>query len=268
MASPSGSVGRELVLFFALAFGWSWAFWLPQVLWGVPTYLGPFGPLVAALALTWRREGLGGIRRLLAKGVDLRFNKVWLFPVLLLMPLLLGGALFLALWSGAAPASAVVTDPVLIAGAFAYILFLGGPLEEEFGWRGYALDRLQARYTAFVASVVLGFLWGLWHLPLFLAPAPGYYTAGPVWELVLSTILVSVLFTWVWNNTGGSVLAALLLHTTFNLSHFVFQPLGTVQGRLFLLALLGAAAFAVVAVFGPRRLVRRKQRPRPDAVAI
>jgi len=74
----------------------------------------------------------------------------------------------LAMLSGEAlPKRSVLFDPILIAVSFVYIFFLGGPFQEEWGWRGYALDKLQARWSAFVSSVVLGVLWGAWHLPLF-----------------------------------------------------------------------------------------------------
>jgi len=114
-----------------------------------------------------------------------------------------------------------------------YILFLGGPLQEEFGWRGYALDRLQEKYNALVSSVMLGFIWGLWHLPLFFMPRQEMYYNVPILGFILGTIFFSIIFTWIYNNTSRSILAVLLLHTTGNLSHFIFPVGATTWGGLY-----------------------------------
>jgi uncharacterized protein len=95
------------------------------------------------------------------------------------------------------------------------VLLLGGPLGEEFGWRGYAQPVLQDRLGWRTASLVLGLVWGMWHLPLF-------YIAGtaqvhiPLALFLLSVLAMSVLFAWLVNRTAGSVVAALLFHTAIN----------------------------------------------------
>jgi len=83
-------------------------------------------------------------------------------------------------------------------------------LEEEFGWRGYALDRLQAHYSALLSSVFLGIVWGLWHLPLFFMSGQDIYHSVPIPAFILGTIFLSILFTWIYNNTGRSILAVLI----------------------------------------------------------
>jgi len=197
---------------------------------------------------------------LLRRGVNYRFGKEWHIPVFLLFPAVTGAALLLATLSGeAAPDLSVLSNPLLIVVAFFYIFFLGGPLEEEFGWRGYALDRLQARYNALISSVILGFIWGLWHLPLFFIPTQTIYYQKPIWGMMVSLVLYAILFTWIYNNTGGSILAAMLFHTMGNLSHFMLPTLQTDLGSLYYLIILLITAIAVLTVWGPKNLVRQKR---------
>jgi len=188
-----------------------------------------------------------------------RSEKIWLVPILLLMPAIVGFSLLLAVLTGdPVPEIAVLAQPWVIVIAFFYILFLGGPLEEEFGWRGYALDRLQAKYNALVSSVILGVLWGLWHLPLFFMPRQEMYYNVPIWGFVLGTTLFSIVVTWIYNNTGRSILAVMLVHTTYNLSQFIF-PLGaTVWGGLYSITLNVVVVIVILAAWGPRRMVREQ----------
>ncbi|RLI25244.1 hypothetical protein DRO57_04475 [Candidatus Bathyarchaeota archaeon] len=108
-----------------------------------------------------------------------------------------------------------------------------GPLEEELGWRGYALPRLQTRHTTLVSSVTLGIIWAFWHLPLnFMAQPPGpqyQATIGMFLGSVVTMAFMSVLFTWLYNNTGGSVFVTLLFHTIVNLSTYVVFPVFETQ---------------------------------------
>ena len=90
-------------------------------------------------------------------------------------------------------------------------------LEEELGWRGYWLPRLQERYGALASSIFLGLVWGLWHLPLALTP--GDIRSGTFFGwTVLGTVATAVVFTWAYNHTGGSLLIALLFHTAINIT--------------------------------------------------
>ena len=191
--------------------------------------------------------------------MDSGFRKVWLVLILLLMPAIVGVSLLLAVLTGdPVPEMTVLSQPWVIAIAFFYILFLGGPLEEEFGWRGYALDRLQARYSALVSSVILGVVWGLWHLPLFFMPRQEMYYNVPIWGFVLGTTLFSIIITWVYNNTGRSILAVMLIHTTYNLSQFLFPIGDTTWGGLYSLVLNVIVVAVILAAWGPKRMVREQ----------
>ena len=150
--------------------------------------------------------------------------------------------------------------PLLAAvGMLAFSIFPGSALGEEIGWRGYALPRLQAGRSALGASLILGVLWGLWHLPLWLTGAPGrtpiLYAA-----FVVSTIALSVILTWAYNSTGGSPLLVVLLHATANLPlTLLLEPLGSRAMLPFLLfvGLMVVAAIVVVIVAGPEHLSRK-----------
>jgi membrane protease YdiL (CAAX protease family) len=106
---------------------------------------------------------------------------------------------------------------------FFIIFFLGGPLGEEPGWRGFALPRMQTRYGPLWATLLLGVLWACWHLPHFLTAAqhggPGtsfatFLTNFPIF--VLEAIALAIMFTWVFNHTRGSIFIAILLHTSID----------------------------------------------------
>jgi hypothetical protein len=102
--------------------------------------------------------------------------------------------------------------------------FLGGSFGEEFGWRGYALPRLLDGWSALGASLILGAFWVVWHLPLFFIPGSPQ-AQMPFWPFAASTTALAVIYTWVHVHVKGIVFAALLLHTTGNLSANLFAPL-------------------------------------------
>jgi membrane protease YdiL (CAAX protease family) len=140
----------------------------------------------------------------------------------------------------------------------AFSVFPGSALGEEVGWRGYALPRLQAGRSALSASLILGVIWGLYHLPLYFTGQAGR-PLGLFPVFVVSTIALSVILTWVYNGTGGSLMLVVLLHATFNLPlTLLIAPLGdrvTVPFLLYI-GLLVAAALAVVVWAGPQHLSR------------
>lgn len=104
------------------------------------------------------------------------------------------------------PASMSLILPFLVVGLFI------GPLTEELGWRGYTLPRLLDRWSSVPAALVLGVPWACWHLPLHAMDTGGQERA-PLTAFLLSVIALSVLYTWIWRVTHGSVMIALLLHS-------------------------------------------------------
>ncbi|HLL62475.1 MAG TPA: CPBP family glutamic-type intramembrane protease [Propionibacteriaceae bacterium] len=130
---------------------------------------------------------------------------------------------------------------------------------KSWGWRGYALPRLLERHSPVMASVVLGLLWGLWHLPTFFIPGTPQYGHSIPAFLLLTTVY-SVLLTWLWRPTGGSVLVATLAHGMINVSQGLFLAGVEPSLRYWLLVFsYGAPAVALT-------LLMRARAPRPVRV--
>lgn len=261
-----------LLVYIFVAFGFSWALWVPQALVAqgilpeaVQTNFGwlfsyaAWGPLVGAFAAAWYDLRLAGVKDLLQRAVSVRHSVAWYVLALFLFPLLIGGALWLSSLGGTAlPANTMLEETVnsivangaprqiavamALAGGAVFIFFMGGPLQEEFGWRGVLLHRLQTRFSPLWASIITGLAWGLWHLPLFFISCQEMYYQRPIWGLLLSTVLVSVIMTGIFNRTRGSIFMALLLHTSFNWGHYAFPTLKSDPASLVLFGALGLAA--------------------------
>jgi uncharacterized protein len=266
--------------YFVLAFAFTWALWWPAALEArglisvpIPAQpLGVLGPLVAAVVVTAQESGRPGLRSLLGRILHWRVAPIW-YGVVLLGPILLylvAMALEVALGGRPPSLGALIGVLPILVIFFGYMVVFVA-LGEEVGWRGYALPALQARYGALVSSVILGVLWALWHLPLFFNPDTHYSNLPFVLQLAFQ-IPVAILFTWVFNSTGGSVLMAILLHAVLNASTRLWNTLPeysveppsaaeaaaqTVHINLMMTIVLWVAAVVVVLVYGPRDLSRR-----------
>jgi membrane protease YdiL (CAAX protease family) len=133
------------------------------------------------------------------------------------------------------------------------VLLLGGPLGEEFGWRGFALPALQDRLGWRTASLGLGLVWGMWHLPLFYIDGTAQARI-PFVLFLLSVVAMSVVFAWLVNRTAGSVVAALLLHTAINFWPSVVPVLpteGSYRAYAFVVAMVFLLALGALLSSGP-----------------
>jgi CAAX protease family protein len=245
---------HPLVAFFVLAYVLTW--WVYPLLFLSPLIglLGLFGPALAAIIVTGVTEGRAGVGVLLRRLVHWRVPLPW-WAVALGLPAVLSlvAALLYAVGgpSGLTLGRLTVLDLVLV------VLVAG----EELGWRGYALPRLLERLSPLVASVVLGLLWGLWHLPTFFIPGtPQYGLSIPAYLLL--TISYSILLTWVWGPTGGSVLVATLAHGMINVSQGFFLAGVDPALQYWLLVVSWGAAAVVLA------LLLRARTPRPVKVPV
>ncbi len=227
--------------------------------------LAAFGPSLAAILLAWITGGRPAVRRLMARvqvwDVGLPW---WLF--VLLFPAFLAVA-SLTLYNVFGGPAMDYTDLAPIQSVIPMILLqtVAAGLGEEFGWRGFALPRLQVHNNALYASCVVGAIWGIWHIPLFLidgtiqaawatdiglAPAVVCYTA----YLIANAILM----TWVFNNTQGSVLLAAVMHGAQNawIGGYIDVYRGEIGGVLALTAMTWAVAGLLLLVTGPEHLSR------------
>jgi membrane protease YdiL (CAAX protease family) len=227
--------GTKPWLFFALTLGWSWVFWLLAALSGehvasLPTSilygLGGLGPLLAALSLLYASETSAARRNYWRRLLDpRRIRGRWWLVILLLPPALSGlAALTYLAQTGSLPRlelpSWLLATPQIIF-PWALFILVFGPLPEEMGWRGYALEHLQdSRWSALSASLIVGAVWALWHLPQFFVE--GTYQSGlgfgsaSFWLFMAVLLPESILITWVYNNTYHSTLSAVLLHFMTN----------------------------------------------------
>lgn len=228
---------HPLLSFFLLAYALTWVGWSPwilsdagvgllssdigeiSILWNVVGLI--LGPTLVAFIVTVTLEGKEGVIHLLRRTMLWRVGLRWYVFVFLVIPtVVLVSAVVMpgALASFDAAVVPSVLVKLVIIGPI--LLFIGGPVFEEIGWRGFALPRLQPRYGPLTASLILGVLWGLWHLPLFLVPAWDTPHNSPL-DIALFVVLavsIAVILTWVFNNTKGSVLLAILAHGAFNTS--------------------------------------------------
>jgi membrane protease YdiL (CAAX protease family) len=253
-ATPSdfsqGIVGRHpLISFFILAYAISWLFWLPVSLskdgigifpFSTPVLvlvaIGTFGPTFAAFITAAITQGRAGVRLLLRRYLLWRVGLVWYLLAILGIPLFQILTAFLT--SGATSAfysPALLQIPSLFLDyllSSCVSLPLGGPLGEEGGWRGFALPRMQPLLNPLGASLVLGVFWALWHLPLFYIKSwggGGNQGQAPTLSVLLLYVIIvlafSVIFTWFFNNTKGSLLLAILLHNGVDSGSVVFPTL-------------------------------------------
>ena len=259
--------------FFALTFGWTWLFWIAAALSGqsievLPVrlllYLGGVGPALAGILLTYRIQDREGRRDFWRRMIDpRRISAGWYAVILLTVPLLTALALLLHLLSGGnlpqfGEATRLLSQPLTIL-PFVLFTLLFGPLPEELGWRGYALDRLQARWNALSSSLILSVAWALWHLPLFFMKGTFQHEMGlgsrSFWLYMSAIVPTTVLMTWIYNNTRRSTLSAVLFHFMINLTGQLFE-LGE-RAEPYQVLVWVVAAIVVTIIWGPKRLIRQ-----------
>jgi len=263
---------HPLVTFFVLAYTLSWSLESPLVFHrdsltaGAPPGIflamcASMVPSALAIVLTAVVLGWGSVRKLLGRLLIWRVNPIWYLVVFLGPVALTGGVVLLNSLMGG-PALSLGMSLLGIAIFFALSIFPGSALGEEIGWRGYVLPRLQSRMSALSASLLLAPFWALWHLPLWLTGdpfnTPNFYPA-----FVVSAFAMSIITTWVYNSTGGSLLMVVLLHATVNLPlTLVIDDLGPQANVPVLLyfGLLVVAAVVVVVVAGPKHLSRKHKK--------
>ena len=257
---------HPLIAFFTLAYAGSWVLWSPWWLslsgLGLLRYELPFtaiaginqlglfaGPFAAAVIMTRVTEGPAGMRLFWRRIVQWRAGARWYVLALVALPIAVG-ALYLA-----APGAEVSLpgSPLAFAGLLGstfLVYLLGGPLQEEPGWRGFALPRLQERHSPIAAAAILGVLHCAWHAPLFLTDEWDTARQDPSQYAAYLILIVSMSFvmSWLSNGTRGSVLLVILGHNSLNWALFGAGELtgGPVTSNW--PAAIGLAVLAVAAI--------------------
>ena len=251
--APDGSpqTTSQLPLdFFALVVLMTIPFW---VLGGRPlpvpmklpfSALAIFNPLLAAAILTYRRSGSQGVRRLFRRSFDYKKirPRIWYLPVLFYYPAIAVLSYAVLRWTGQPlPEPEIPWASLLVL----FPLFFVAGIGEELGWMGYAIDPLQKRWGALLAAIGLGVFWGLFHL---IPDLQNNQAADWILWQRLSGIAFRILMVWVYNNTAGSVLTAILFHVTNNLSWSLFPNNGSHYSPF--LTLLFSLPMVVYAIVG------------------
>lgn len=262
--------------FITLALGWTWIFLLPAVplsLSGrvvavnVLRVLAGIGPAVVAIGLLLFRDSRKEREDYWQRLIGIRpVPPVWWGISLLTVPVLTGLAALIDQLLGGwgwqlEAAERFIKNPLSIIPFLLFILVFG-PLPEELGWRGYALGKLQSRWSALYASIILGIVWVIWHLPLFFIQGTYQYGLGlgtrAYWIFNLGLVITSVIYTWIYNNTGGSIPAVILFHFSQNFSGELVELSESAELIHFQLTFI--LAVLVVVIWGWDKMVGKSTR--------
>ena len=256
---------HPLITFFCLAYAISWVLGVPAAIYpgwpGVLSFLTVFGPAVAAIIVAGLVEGEDGVRQLLSPLKKWRVGIHWYMIVLLGPSAMMISSVYLyrlitkesGILESVRISSILGSHFVGLSIIFIYqFFFIWG---EEIGWRGYALPRLQTRYHPILASVILGIIWGLWHLPSFWIEGSVHQSMSLPF-FVLASVGYSILYTWIYNGSRGSLLLMCMLHaannTTVSYTMLFFTPI--LEQPVFSLAVLGLFDLLVILIGGPKLL--------------
>ncbi len=236
---------RKVISFFIITYLWAWVLWLPFVLPFFGLYemtetleglvmialmLGAFGPLAAALILTYREGGFRAIKTFFKRCFNFRIKPIYYVIAVALALGITAIAHYLTniLGIDTLPDSLIPSEisiPIyLLIVPYMIMMFLVGGGQEEFGWRGYAQDPLQDRFGIIKGSLILGLLWGLWHSPLWLIPNEGHSYYSLIAFLVFTTSW-SLVIGIIYNLSGKKVVIPWIMHAINNLSVPLFPVL-------------------------------------------
>ena len=263
--SPTVLRRHPVATFCALTYVVAWTLWLPLVILQdrmppvpdlVLRVLGSSAPSALAVILVARLHGRAEVRCLLRRLLKGRVSIGWYVAIVALTALAVAAVWVSTLFG--APAPVVDVTIAGVASLFLFSIFPGSAMGEELGWRGFALPRLQARRSALAASLVVGAVWGIYHLPLFLLGSPTRPFALFL-PFALSCVIMSIFYAWMFNGTGGSLLIAVLLHAATNLPlTIVYAPLQehVLPAYWLYVAMLALAAVVLIARTGAAALSR------------
>ncbi|MFC1988326.1 CPBP family intramembrane glutamic endopeptidase [Chloroflexota bacterium] len=216
--------------------------------------IAALAPISAALILSFKENGWDGAKKLLGRAFDFKriVRRIWYVPTLFLVPFVFILTLGLMVLIGESIPAAQF--PV-VALMFLFPAFFIMALGEELGWMGYAFERMQDQRSAFKATLVLGLIWAIWHVPFYIL-----LRLDPVFIVAQVLMLLGLRFlhVWIFNNTGKSVFATILFHAVYNVTNGVLPnyqistPLGVVVTCSFVLI----AVTVVTILWGSKTLAQ------------
>jgi membrane protease YdiL (CAAX protease family) len=258
---------KQLLTYFGLAYLISWTIWLPLYagIFGrtdLPVLpfqhaLGGLGPLISSFLTTWIFLRKDGVKNLLAKCLQLKpliYLGIALFSPFILAVI----GIFMSYFIDKTPIDlsgllrATEFPQFNILTFFIYNLIFFG-FGEEVGWRGFALPRLQNKFNALNASLILTVFWALWHIPLFFY-RPGYTAMGfaGIMGWVFSLLTGSILLTWLYNSSKASILICAVFHSTIDIAFTAdIAGVNVVNYMGFLITVWG---FLTIFIFKPKNL--------------
>ena len=267
---------RPLRVFLFLAFGLTWPLLIADAMGSyslipfrlavsgpglIITLLVGYGPTLAAVIVTGMIGGKAGIRALLGRLLIWRVGWHWYLAAIFVPAVLQLMAVMLAPLVGGSQLSLAMDPLPLLLNAALLFLVSGLINGEELGWRGFGLPSLQAKHSALRSSLLLGVVTWLFHLPLFFTQgggAGGNFANESMPGYLLAILGVSILFTWIYNNTQGSLLLVYMFHAAFNTWTQVFQVEAPGTWLSWLRAgSICVAAVIIVMVYGPAQLRRK-----------
>jgi len=221
-----GQLRRQLTAYFLTTFAISWGIFGSALAFDFAqspfVILGVWGPTLSAIIVTAVFYGKDGLKRFFGR-INAREGLKWFLP-------LLGFFLVIGFTGGfiGSVASGIVFDPKFWGWAWVaqvmvtQILFVG--MGEEFGWRGFALQRLQHIMTPFKATGVIAFFHLLWHAPTYWL-GQGMHNVPAIWAIFF-LLPLTILFTWTYNQSKGSILVSVFFHGTMGttLTYTAFLP--------------------------------------------
>ncbi len=252
---------NTLLGYFLLAYAISWSIAIPLALiaqgkldWNIPFalhYLTAYGPMFAAFIMTGLADGKQGFHSLVKRLFRWRMDLGWwitaVSPLLIYFIIVLVQRIIQKTWVDFSQLGEINFLPNMGLGALLIWIFTFG-LGEETGWRGFALPRLQKKMNALSATLVLGAIWALWHLPFF------FYLLEPRIAIgwLLGLLTGAVVLTWLYNSTGGSLLAVVIWHGAFNF--ITASKAGEGLSAAILSALVMVWAILVILIYKPANL--------------
>ena len=260
---------KKIIYYFVLAYAISWIIWLPLILpkfgiEGLPVlpkyhhYIGSWGPMFAAIILSFSKNGWAGVRELLGRLAKWQVGWIW-FVVALVVPVLLVVAAGLAdQWLNGRPFSMrgfSTNDEFPEFGAVGYFVFnlVTFGIGEETGWRGFALPALQKRFSALTATLILAVGWACWHIPAFIyRPLYSQMDVAGIFGFFMSMVMGAIVLTWLFNSTFGSLLFVSIFHAMIELmfmSKNVTPQMSTYEGAAIMIG-----AILIVLIAKPKHL--------------